>query len=106
MAGMDLPMRAIREQMASALDLVVHQTRFKDGSRRVTHVTEVERMEGDVVTLQDIFVLDRADGRLRSTGLRPKLLDKLAYADVEVDPALFAVAPPPAGRATSTGRRR
>ena len=98
MAGMDLPVRAIREQVASAVDLIVHQTRFKDGSRRVTHITEVERMEGDVITLQDIFVFDntagfdaegRNLGRLRSTGLRPKFLDKLANANVTVDPLLF-----------------
>ena len=62
MAGMDLPIRAIREQVASAVDLIVHQTRFKDGSRRITHITEVERMEGDVITLQDIFVYDHAAG--------------------------------------------
>ena len=62
MAGMDLPVRAIREQVASAVDLIVHQTRFKDGSRRITHVTEVERMEGDVITLQDIFVYDHSAG--------------------------------------------
>ena len=62
MAGMDLPMRAIREQVASAVDLIVHQTRFKDGSRRITHVTEVEKMEGDVITLQDIFLWDGTRG--------------------------------------------
>jgi pilus assembly protein CpaF len=98
MAGMDLPMRAIREQIASAVDLVVHQSRFKDGSRRITHITEVERMEGDVITLQDIFVFDnsagfdsegRTLGRLRSSGLRPKFLEKMAYANVTVDPLLF-----------------
>ncbi|WP_395694784.1 CpaF family protein [Nocardioides sp.] len=89
MAGMDLPVRAIREQVASALDLVVHQTRLKDGSRRITHVTEVERMEGEVVTLQDVFLWDRGLGRLVATGLRPKVLEKLSYAGVEVDPALF-----------------
>ena len=60
MAGMDLPMRAIREQVASAVDMIVHQTRLKDGTRRITHITEVERMEGDVITLQDIFVYDAA----------------------------------------------
>ena len=62
MAGMDLPMRAIREQVASAVDLIVHQTRFKDGTRRITHITEVERMEGDIITLQDIFVYDHTAG--------------------------------------------
>ena len=98
MAGMDLPMRAIREQVASAVDLIVHQTRLKDGSRRITHITEVERMEGDVITLQDIFVFDstpgfdsegRNLGRLRATGLRPKFLDKLGTSNVTVDPLLF-----------------
>ena len=98
MAGMDLPIRAIREQVASAVDLIVHQTRFKDGARKITHITEVERMEGDVITLQDIFIYDhsagfdhegRALGRLRATGLRPKFLDKMQYANVSVDPMLF-----------------
>src|SRR4051812_4575093 len=100
MAGMDLPIRAIREQVASAVDLIVHQSRLKDGSRRITHVTEVERMEGDVITLQDVFVYDhslgfdengKTLGRLRATGLRPKFLDKLAEHNVKVDPMLFAM---------------
>jgi len=100
MAGMDLPMRAIREQISSAVDLVVQQTRLADGSRRVTHITEVERMEGEVVTLQDIFVFDhsmghdengKSRGRLRSTGLRPKFMDKLGRNGVVVDPMLFAM---------------
>ena len=99
MAGMDLPMRAIREQVASAVDLIVHQARLKDGSRRITHITEVERMEGDVITLQDVFVFDhsagfdrdgKAQGRMRSTGLRPKFLEKMAHANVAVDPMIFA----------------
>jgi len=99
MAGMDLPIRAIREQVASAVDVIVHQARLKDGSRRITHVTEVERMEGDVITLQDIFLFDhtmgfddngRNLGRLKATGLRPKFLEKLAHANVHVDPMLFA----------------
>jgi len=99
MAGVDLPVRAIREQVSSAIDLVVHQSRFKDGTRRITHVTEVVGMEGDTITLQDVFVFDwaagydaegRARGRLMSTGLRPKFLDKLAAAGVHVDPTVFA----------------
>ncbi|MBZ5734307.1 CpaF family protein [Nocardioides sp. TRM66260-LWL] len=98
MAGMDLPIRAIREQVASAVDLIVHQTRLKDGTRRITHITEVERMEGDVITLQDVFLFDgslgfdrdgRSLGRLRPTGLRPKSLEKLALVNVTVDPMLF-----------------
>src|SRR5205823_11325519 len=56
MAGMDLPMRAIREQMASAIQLIVHQARLKDGTRRITHVTEVVGMEGDIITMQDLFL--------------------------------------------------
>jgi pilus assembly protein CpaF len=100
MAGMDLPVRAIREQVASAVDLIVHQTRFKDGSRRITSLTEVERMEGEIITLQDIFVYDhssgfdedgRAQGYLRSTGLRPKFLEKMEHSNVFVDPMLFAM---------------
>jgi pilus assembly protein CpaF len=99
MAGMDLPMRAIREQIASAVDLIVHQTRLKDGTRRITHVTEVERMEGDIITLQDVFLFDnsagfddegRALGGLRATGLRPKFIEKMAHANVHVDPRIFA----------------
>ena len=98
MAGMDLPIRAIREQVASAVDLIVHQTRLKDGSRRITHVTEVERMEGDVITLQDVFVFDHSlgfdeNGKPRpAPGDRsaPKFLEKLAHANVHVDPMLFA----------------
>ncbi|HEY3528128.1 MAG TPA: CpaF family protein [Nocardioides sp.] len=100
MAGMDLPVRAIREQVASAVDLIVHQTRFKDGSRKITSLTEVERMEGDIITLQDIFVYDhsagfdadgKAQGFLRSTGLRPKFLDKMEHSNVRIDPMLFAM---------------
>jgi pilus assembly protein CpaF len=99
MAGMDLPMRAIREQVASAVDLIVHQSRFKDGTRRITPITEVERMDGDMFTLQDIFLWDnsagfdaegRSLGRLRPTGLRPKFLEKMQYTNVSVDPMTFA----------------
>ena len=98
MAEIDLPQRAIREQMASAIDLLVHQTRLKDGTRRITHITEVEGMEGDVITLLDVFQFDfRAgvdeDGRflgtLRSTGLRPRFIDTLADRGVTISPAIF-----------------
>ena len=100
MAGMDLPMRAIREQIAGAIDLVIQQARLKDGSRRITHISEVERMEGDVVTLQDIFVYDfsagwdaegKTLGRLNATGLRPRFMAKLADSGVSVDPLVFAI---------------
>src|SRR3954468_1346146 len=99
MAGMDLPIKAIREQVASAVELIVHQARLRDGSRRITHVTEVERMEGDVITLQDVFLYDhslgfdengRSRGTMKATGLRPKFLEKLAHNNVQVDPMLFA----------------
>jgi pilus assembly protein CpaF len=98
MAGMDLPVRAIREQVTSAVDLVVQQARFKDGSRRVVQVTEVERMEGEVITLQDIFSFDhsrgfgadgRSLGRLQPTGLRPSVLSKLSNQGITIDPANF-----------------
>jgi pilus assembly protein CpaF len=98
MGGVELPMRAIREQVSSAIDVVVHLTRFKDGSRRVTHVTEIAGMEGDTITTQDLFKFDYGMGfdeeghplgRLKSTGLRPTFLEKLADHDVRVDPLTF-----------------
>jgi len=98
MAGVDLPMRAIREQTSSAIDLIVHQARFKDGSRRITQLSEVVGMEGDVVTMQDIFRFDHGMGfdeeghtlgHLKSTGLRPKFEDKLAAAGIALDPNMF-----------------
>jgi pilus assembly protein CpaF len=98
MAGVDLPVRAIREQVASAIDLIVHQQRLRDGSRRVTHVTEVVGMEGDIITLQDVFLFDfrmgvdergHFRGRLKSTGLRPSFLDRLIDAGIKVPPQLF-----------------
>ena len=88
----------LNDATSAAIDIIIHQTRLKDGSRRITHITEVVGMEGDVITLQDIFVFDnsagfdengRILGRIRSTGLRPKFIEKLAYANVAVDPALF-----------------
>jgi pilus assembly protein CpaF len=102
MAGVDLPVRAIREQVSSALDLVVHQARLRDGTRRVLAVAEVLGMEGDTITLQDVFAFDwnagrDAEGRplafLRPTGLRPRFADKLAEHGVQLPPALFATGP-------------
>jgi pilus assembly protein CpaF len=99
MAGLDLPVKAIREQVSGAVNLIVHQARFKDGSRRITHVTEVVGMEGDVITLQDLFLFDygmgydengHAMGSLKSTGLRPKFLDTLEAHGLHVDPKIFA----------------
>jgi pilus assembly protein CpaF len=98
MAGFDLPMRAIRQQVASALDLIVHLERLEDGSRKVTCITEVQRMESDVVTLQDIFEFkvdqvtsDRVVvGSLRATGLRPTFLSKFEKHGVTLPVSLFA----------------
>jgi pilus assembly protein CpaF len=98
MAGMDLPIRAIREQMASALDVIVHLVRLRDGSRRVSHVSEVVGMEGDVIVLQDIFLFDygmgvdeegRMLGQLKSTGIRPKFSERLADHGIGLEPQLF-----------------
>jgi pilus assembly protein CpaF len=99
MAGFDLPVRAVREQVAAALDLVVHISRMRDGSRKVTQVSEVGRLEGDIVLLQDVFAFDyrlgmddqgHTLGRLKATGLRPNLTQKLADRGVKVDPAIFS----------------
>ena len=98
MAGTELTVRAIREQSAAALDLIIHQARMKDGSRHITHITEVVGMEGDVVTLQDIYAFDYSGGtdqngmvrgELRPTGIRPHFLEKLRDRDVEVPGSLF-----------------
>jgi pilus assembly protein CpaF len=98
MAGFDLPIKAIREQMASALDLIVHATRLRDGSRRVTHITEVQGMEGDLITLQDVFLFDYAAGvdengrfmgTLKSTGIRPKFMEKLAHYGIQIPTSTF-----------------
>jgi pilus assembly protein CpaF len=98
MAGFDLPSRAVREQMSSALDLIVHLARLRDGTRRVMRVTEVGNIEGDVVLLQDIFVFDhrmgadatgRSLGHLKATGLRPHLTERLADRGVHIDPGIF-----------------
>ncbi|NKE62788.1 CpaF family protein [Lentzea sp. PSKA42] len=99
MAGVDLPSRAIRDQVNSALDLIIQQARLKDGTRRITHITEVVGMEGDVITLQDLFVFDFAAGvdengkfrgTLRSTGLRPTFADRLADHGIPLPTGLFS----------------
>jgi pilus assembly protein CpaF len=100
MAGFDFPMRAIREQAASAIDLLVHINRGRDGVRRVTRVCAVDGMEGDVITLSDLFVLDSPDGpadgsrreaeaTLRATGVRPKFAERLAAAGITLPTELF-----------------
>lgn len=97
MAGMELPVRAIREQISSAIDLIVQQSRLRDGSRRITHLTEVQGMEGDVIILQDVFVFqqqgkdenDRVRGEFKATGIRPKFLEKLAAGGIQVPNEIF-----------------
>jgi pilus assembly protein CpaF len=102
MSGFDLPVRAVREQIASALDLIIHLSRMRDGSRRVTYVTEVGRMESETVLLQDIFAFDhrmgvdedgRSLGQLKATGLRPHITKRLADRGVKVDSAIFETDP-------------
>jgi pilus assembly protein CpaF len=105
MAGFDLPMRAIRQQISSAIDLVVHLERLEDGSRRVTAVTEVQRMESDVITLQDLFRFKIADvasdgkvvGSLICTGLRPALLQKFEKRGIELPLSMFSGVAPAQG---------
>jgi pilus assembly protein CpaF len=96
MAGMDLPVRAIREQIASAVDLIVQQDRMKDGSRKITNVTEVQGMEGDVIVLQDIFTFQQTGieagkivGRMKPTGIRPKFIHRFEVANIYLPPNIF-----------------
>ncbi len=98
MAGMDLPLKAIREQVASSIELVIHMDRLKDGTRRVTQVAEVQGMEGDTIVMQDIFVFHQTgirngvvQGSLKPTGLRPKFLEKLIANSIEIADNTFEV---------------
>jgi pilus assembly protein CpaF len=98
MAGMELPVKAIREQISSAIDLVVHQERMRDGSRKIVNITEVTGMEGDVITMTDVFVFDltgyengKVVGRLRPTGLRPKFMEKIEAAGIHLPPSIFGI---------------
>lgn len=97
MAGLDLPVKAIREQIASAVDLVLQQSRLQDGSRRITHLTEVQGMEGDIITLQDIFIFEQKGkdennkiiGKFKPTGIRPKFMEKLAANGIVIGTEVF-----------------
>ncbi len=98
MAGMDLPVRAIREQISSAVNVICHQERMRDGTRKVVAVTEVSGMEGDVITTTDLFAFEQTGvengkivGRLRPTGLRPKFMDKIEAAGIHLPPSIFGV---------------
>jgi pilus assembly protein CpaF len=99
MAGVDLPLRAIREQVSSAVDLIVHQSRLKDGTRRIVNITEVQGMEGDVIVMQDVFVFEQTgvvegkiQGRLRPTGIRPKFVEKFEVMGIHLPRGLFGFA--------------
>lgn len=101
MAGMDLPLRAIREQIAAAFDLVVHLERLADGSRRVVQVTEVQGMEGDIIVMQDVFRYvqtgfenGKVQGHFTATGVRPKFMEKFESRGMVVPPSLFAPSNP------------
>jgi pilus assembly protein CpaF len=98
MAGMDLPVRAIREQISSAIDLVIHQERLRDGTRKIVNITEVSGMEGDVITMTDIFVFEQSGyddgkvvGRLRPTGLRPKFIEKIEASGIHLPATIFGI---------------
>lgn len=97
MAGIDLPVKAIREQIAGAIDVIIQQSRLKDGSRKITHITEVQGMEGDTIVLQDIFVFEqqgvdaggRIVGKLMPTGVRPKFYERLEASGIYIPPTVF-----------------
>jgi len=98
MAGMDLPIRAIREQVSSAVDVICQQERMRDGTRKVTAITEVSGMEGEIITMTDIFVYEQSGtengkiiGRLRPTGLRPKFMDKIEASGINLPPSIFGI---------------
>jgi pilus assembly protein CpaF len=98
MAGVDLPLRAIREQVSAAVDLIVHQSRMKDGTRRIEYITEVQGLEGDVIVMQDVFLFEqtgvadgRIQGRLRATGVRPKFVEKFEVKGINLPRGLFGI---------------
>ncbi len=114
MSGFDLPVRAIREQIASAVDMIVQLQRLRDGSRRITHITEVAGMEGEVITLQDIFLFDysagvddqgRFRGQLKPTGVRPKFAQKLADYGIRLGAEMFSPQGPAGPDASGRGRK-
>jgi pilus assembly protein CpaF len=98
MAGMDLPVRAIREQVSSAIDLIIHQDRMRDGTRKVTYMTEVLGMEGDVITTTDLFTFEQAGiengqiiGMLRPSGLVPKFIEKIRASGIVLPTSIFGI---------------
>lgn len=98
MAGMDLPVRAIREQVASAVDAIIQQSRLRDGSRKVVFVTEVQGMEGEMITMTDVFEFEQTGmeknkvvGRIKPTGIRPKFIDRIDEAGLSLPPTIFGI---------------
>lgn len=98
MAGIELPMKAIREQIASAIDLIVHQSRMRDGTRKVVNISEVRDLQGDTIVMNDIFVFEQQGienskviGRMRPTGISPQFLEKIELAGIHLPPSLFGI---------------
>lgn len=98
MAGMDLPVRAIREQIASAVNCIVQQQRLRDGSRKIIFVTEVQGMEGEMITMTDIFEFEQTGlekqkivGRIKATGIRPKFIERIEDAGISLPPSTFGI---------------
>ena len=98
MSGMDLPVRAIREQIAAAVDVIAQQMRLRDGSRRIMNITETQGMEGEMITMSDIFEFEQTGyeggkiiGRIRPTGIRPKFIDAIEDAGIHLPPSIFGV---------------
>jgi pilus assembly protein CpaF len=97
MAGIELPVKAIREQIAGAIDVIIQQSRLKDGSRKITNITEVQGMEGDVIILQDIFAFQqygvdeqgKVIGKLFPTGVRPRFYEKLESSGIHIPSSVF-----------------
>ncbi len=107
MAGMELPLRVVRTQIASAIDLIVQQERLRDGSRKITRITEIQGMEGDTVVLQDLFVFQakaigeeqgKVEGVHRPTGIRPHFMSRLEAVGIRLSPQIFGVGTFPVGR--------
>ena len=99
MSGMELPVRAIREQISSAIDIILHQSRIRDGSRKVTYITEVQKMEGNTIVLQDLFRFvqtgvdenGKVMGHFKSTGLKPSCMEKFTMNGIELPDSLFEI---------------
>ena len=94
MSGMELPVKAIRDQVSSAIDLIIQQSRFRDGTRKITSITEITGMEGDIISMQDLFVYEtegkidtngKFKGDFRSTGVRPYCLEKIKQNGVPIN---------------------